>query len=93
MRATDPISGERYHALFNPPRTQEVKDRLQVHPKDKEEEVQKRYALYCWRPRPLGVNCNTSVLKYIKIFINLFIIANFKKCTTKSPYMICLLRR
>ena len=34
LRATDHITGDRYHMLYNPPRTQEVKDRLQVHPKD-----------------------------------------------------------
>ena len=32
--------------LFNPPRTQEVKDRLEAHPKDTEEEVRKRLAQF-----------------------------------------------
>ena len=39
LRATDPISGERYHMLYNPPRTQQIKDRLTQNPRDSEEEV------------------------------------------------------
>ena len=39
LRATDPVTGERYHMLYNPPRTQEIKDRLNVHPKDTEDQV------------------------------------------------------
>lgn len=46
LRATDPVTGDRYHMLFNPPRTQEVKGRLKVHPKDTDEEVRKRLAQY-----------------------------------------------
>ncbi|KAJ8299873.1 hypothetical protein KUTeg_021392 [Tegillarca granosa] len=46
LRATDPITGERYHMLYNPPRTQEVKSRLQKHAKDEEETVKKRLASY-----------------------------------------------
>ena len=46
QRATDPITGDRYHLLYNPPRTQEVKDRLCLHPKDEENEVKKRLAGY-----------------------------------------------
>lgn len=42
LRALDPITGERYHALYNPPRTQIVKDRLQIHPRDNEKEVRAR---------------------------------------------------
>ncbi|CAD5123889.1 DgyrCDS12196 [Dimorphilus gyrociliatus] len=42
LRALDPITGERYHALYNPPRTQTVKDRLQTHPRDRENEVRAR---------------------------------------------------
>lgn len=34
LRATDPMTGNQYHLLYNPPRTQEVKDRLQTHPSD-----------------------------------------------------------
>lgn len=32
--------------LYNPPRTQEIKDRLVKHPKDSEEEVRKRLMQY-----------------------------------------------
>jgi adenylate kinase len=46
LRATDPITGDRYHMMYNPPRTQEVKDRLEVHPKDNDESVRKRLAQY-----------------------------------------------
>lgn len=46
LRATDPITGERYHMLYNPPRTPEVKERLQRFPKDSEDEVRKRLAQY-----------------------------------------------
>ncbi len=42
LRATDPITGDRYHMLYNPPRTQEVKERLEISPVDTEEEVRKR---------------------------------------------------
>ncbi|KAK3611802.1 hypothetical protein CHS0354_040470 [Potamilus streckersoni] len=45
-RATDPITGERYHTLYNPPRTKEVKDRLQRHPSDSEDKVRHRLAQY-----------------------------------------------
>jgi len=46
LRATDPISGERYHMLYNPPRTQQIKDRLTQNPRDCEDEVRKRLATY-----------------------------------------------
>ena len=46
LRATDPITGDRYHMLYNPPRTKEVKNRLRCDPKDQEEDVQKRLAQY-----------------------------------------------
>lgn len=46
LRATDPITGERYHMLYNPPRTQEIKERLQKHPKDGEDAVRQRLAEY-----------------------------------------------
>lgn len=44
LRATDPISGERYHMLYNPPRTQQIKDRLTQNPRDSEEEVIKDWS-------------------------------------------------
>ncbi|KAK6195868.1 hypothetical protein SNE40_001206 [Patella caerulea] len=46
QRYTDPITGERYHLLYNPPRTQDVKDRLQRHGKDNDDDVRKRLAQY-----------------------------------------------
>ncbi|XP_077986552.1 adenylate kinase 8-like [Glandiceps talaboti] len=46
LRSTDPITGERYHELYNPPRTQEIKDRCEQNEKDSEEEVKKRLATY-----------------------------------------------
>jgi len=30
LLATDPLSGKHYHVLYNPPMTQEIKDRLKV---------------------------------------------------------------
>ncbi|XP_074646673.1 adenylate kinase 8-like isoform X2 [Tubulanus polymorphus] len=46
MLATDPITGERYHLLYNPPRTQQIKNRLVYHPKNSEKEVKKRLTQY-----------------------------------------------
>lgn len=46
LRATDPITGDRYHNLYNPPRTEEVKARLTRHPKDESGEVHKRLGVY-----------------------------------------------
>lgn len=42
----DPKTGHRYHLLYNPPRTSDIKSRLQTHPDDEEGEVLKRYADY-----------------------------------------------
>jgi adenylate kinase len=39
LRATDPTTGLHYHLLNNPPRTQEVKERLETNPNDREEAV------------------------------------------------------
>ncbi|CAK8679207.1 unnamed protein product [Clavelina lepadiformis] len=38
-RLTDPISGERYHTLYHPPRSSDVKQRCKQHLKDSEESV------------------------------------------------------
>lgn len=46
LRATDQITGERYHMLYNPPRTQEVKERLQQHPSDTDDTVRQKLAQY-----------------------------------------------
>jgi adenylate kinase len=39
LRHLDPVTGERYHMLFNPPPTQEVRDRLTQKPSDTEENI------------------------------------------------------
>ncbi|KAM9325835.1 adenylate kinase 8 [Gastrophryne carolinensis] len=46
LRMTDPVSGERYHALYRPPPTLEVHQRLQQSPQDAEEKVQPRLDMY-----------------------------------------------
>ena len=40
QRSIDPFTGETYHMLYKPAPSMEVKDRLKVHPNDKEEVVQ-----------------------------------------------------
>ncbi|KAL5012337.1 hypothetical protein ScPMuIL_010888 [Solemya velum] len=45
-RVTDPITGDHYHLLYNPPRTQEVKERLECRPSDCDQEVRKRLSQY-----------------------------------------------
>ena len=42
LRYLDPISGERFHMLFNPPPTQEIRDRLSQKSSDSEEAVKRR---------------------------------------------------
>lgn len=46
LRSTDPITGDRYHLLYNPPRSQEIKGRLIVNAKDTEENVKRRLVVY-----------------------------------------------
>jgi len=46
LRYIDPISGERYHMLFNPPPTQEVQERLNQKPGDSEELIRAKIAEY-----------------------------------------------
>eukprot|EP00794_Sanderia_malayensis_P016022 gene16022-17641_t len=46
LRSVDPITGERYHALYAPPRTNEIKNRLKTHPDDDEAEVLARVSEY-----------------------------------------------
>ncbi|CAG5136512.1 unnamed protein product [Candidula unifasciata] len=46
LRALDPITGERYHMLYNPPRSLQVKERLWKHPRDSEENVRKQLSQY-----------------------------------------------
>lgn len=46
QRATDPVTGDHYHMLYNPPLSAEVKARLVVHPSDAMTEVQKRLSTF-----------------------------------------------
>lgn len=46
LRFLDPVSGEKYHMLFNPPPTQEVRDRLQQKSTDSETSIKARIADY-----------------------------------------------
>lgn len=39
LRSMDPVTGENYHILVNPPLTQEVRDRLRVKPTDDDDMV------------------------------------------------------
>jgi len=54
LRAMDPVTGERYHMLYNPPRTQEVKERLWKAQKDSEESVRKGLSQYFAYVEELG---------------------------------------
>lgn len=44
LKYVDPVTGDNYHILFNPPLTQEVRDRLKQRPSDTEENVRLRLA-------------------------------------------------
>jgi len=46
LKATDPFSGCQYHLLYNPPTTEEVKERLQINPRLAEELVAAQLAEY-----------------------------------------------
>lgn len=49
-RMLDPVTGDRYHQLYDPPRTHKVRERLVRHPKDKEVNVRQRlneYNYFC----------------------------------------------
>jgi adenylate kinase len=46
FRLTDPISGERFHTLYNPPRTSSIKQRCVQQTKDSEAAVRERIAEY-----------------------------------------------
>lgn len=46
LRYLDPITGERYHMLFNPPPTQEVQERLHQKPSDSEDNIRGRITEY-----------------------------------------------
>ena len=57
LRFLDPVSGERYHVLFNPPKTEGVDDEtaepLIQRDDDKEETVRKRLTVYHEQTKPL----------------------------------------
>ncbi|XP_065830261.1 adenylate kinase 8-like [Oscarella lobularis] len=46
QRRTDPLTGERYHLLSRRPPTEQVAQRLKIHPKDEEEAVLQRLHQY-----------------------------------------------
>lgn len=46
LLSTDPVTGDRYHLLYHPPRTPEVKSRLVVNPRDAEDMVRRRLAAF-----------------------------------------------
>ena len=46
LRFLDPVSGEKYHMLFNPPPTQEVRDRLQQKSTDSEASIKTKINEY-----------------------------------------------
>ncbi|XP_041369348.1 adenylate kinase 8-like [Gigantopelta aegis] len=54
LRRTDPVTGDRFHLLYNPPLSLEVKERLEQHPTDNEDEVRRRLAMYHLEVEELG---------------------------------------
>ncbi len=46
LKYIDPVTGENYHILFNPPLTQEVKERLKQSPAHTENRVRAKLADY-----------------------------------------------
>ena len=46
LRYSDPVTGENYHILFNPPLTQEVKIRLKQHPTHTEDYIRSKLIEY-----------------------------------------------
>eukprot|EP00075_Anas_platyrhynchos_P037162 XP_027326415.1 adenylate kinase 8 isoform X4 [Anas platyrhynchos] len=46
QRRVDPVTGERYHTTFRPAPTPAIQARLRQHPKDKEENIEKRVETY-----------------------------------------------
>ncbi|XP_071801816.1 adenylate kinase 8-like [Asterias amurensis] len=46
LRSLDVVTGNQYHALYNPPRTNSIKDRSVQHPTDAEEIVRNRLSQY-----------------------------------------------
>lgn len=54
LRHLDPVTGERFHMLFNPPPTQEVRDRLTQKPSDTEENIRLKIKDYYGNIKPLN---------------------------------------
>ena len=46
MRSLDAVTGHRYHSLYNPAPTSDIKDRLAQHPSDIDETIKERLAAY-----------------------------------------------
>nr|XP_054770114.1 adenylate kinase 8-like [Lytechinus pictus] len=46
LRSLDAVSGNRYHALYNPAPTSDIKERTAQHPVDFEEKIRERLAAY-----------------------------------------------
>lgn len=46
LLSTDPVAGDRYHLLYHPPRTPEVKNRLVVNPKNTEDSVRRQLGAF-----------------------------------------------
>lgn len=46
LRFMDPVTGENYHLLYNPPPSKEIRERLQQHHADKEDSVRARLVEY-----------------------------------------------
>nr|XP_060635642.1 adenylate kinase 8-like [Anolis sagrei ordinatus] len=46
QRATDPVSGDRYHTIFKPPANEEIHHRLRRNPRDNPPRVEKKTEVY-----------------------------------------------
>uniref|UniRef100_A0A3Q2P6S4 Adenylate kinase 8 n=1 Tax=Fundulus heteroclitus TaxID=8078 RepID=A0A3Q2P6S4_FUNHE len=63
LRATDPVSGQRYHAVTRPAPGLEVQNRLQTAPEDGTEPVTQRLKVFRMRSAALQVNTDLSPWK------------------------------
>ncbi|XP_039189322.1 adenylate kinase 8-like [Crotalus tigris] len=61
QRATDPISGERYHTIYKPPVDEEVHQRLCRHPKDDPLQVERKTDIYSHRLAELEEHYEDSI--------------------------------
>jgi adenylate kinase len=53
LRYLDPVTGERYHMLFNPPPTQEIRDRLVQKESESEQQMRQKINEYYANVRDL----------------------------------------